>query len=92
MDALEAIAKAKEHVATMFQVESISNIGLEEIEFIEQGGHWQVTIGFSRPWDQPLGVAATLEGRRGRTFKVVTMNDRDGRILSVKHREPAFSD
>lgn len=92
MKALQAIAKAKEHVAEMFQDENISNIGLEEIEYIEQGGRWQITIGFSRPWDQPLGIAAQMGGRRGRTFKLVTINDSDGEIVSVKHREPAFSD
>ncbi len=36
MKALEAIAKAKEHVAELFQGESISNIGLEEIEFMSR--------------------------------------------------------
>lgn len=92
MNALEAIAKAKQHVAEMFQDESISNIGLEEIEFIAEGDQWRVTIGFARPWDQPLGIAATMGGRRGRTFKVVAINDRDGEVISVKHREPAFSD
>ena len=92
MKPIEAIAKAKEHVAEMFQGENIANIGLEEIEFIEQGGQWRVTIGFSRPWDQPLGIAATMGGRRGRTFKLVTIKDSDGEIVSVKHREPAFSD
>ncbi len=92
MDAREAIAKAKAHVATLFDNEGISSIGLEEIEFVDDAGLWQVTVGFSRPWDQPVGVAAAPGGRRGRTFKVVTLKDDDGRVVSVKHREPAFSE
>jgi hypothetical protein len=91
MDAREAIAKAKAHVATMFDDEGISNIGLEEIEFVDDGV-WQVTVGFSRAWDQPAGVAAAFGGRLGRTFKVVTLKDDDGRVLSVKHRELVLAD
>lgn len=88
MTPAEAIASAKRHIAELFQDESISNVGLEEIEFVEEGDQWQVTIGFSRPWDRPLGIAATVGGRLGRTYKVVTINDSDGKIVAVKHREP----
>ncbi len=92
MDAREAIAKAKEHITSMFEGEGIVNIGLEEIEFIDDGGLWNVTIGFSRPWDQPFGAVASLSGRRVRTFKIVTLKDDDGRVLAVKHRELALTD
>lgn len=90
MDAHEAIAKAKAHVASMFEGEGISNIGLEEIEFVEDARLWQVTVGFSRPWDQQEGIVASLGGRRNRTFKVVTIRDSDGSVLAVKHRDLAF--
>jgi len=92
MDALAAIAKAKEHIAEMFQAEKISHVGLEEVEFVDASDQWRVTIGFERPWDQPSGVAAASNPRRNRTYKVVTIADQDERILSVKNREPAFSE
>lgn len=92
METLEAIAKAKDHITMMFQEENITNIGLEEVEYMQQKKHWHVTIGFSRPWDHPLGIAAAVGGRLGRTYKEVVVDDKDGRVLAVKHRALASVD
>ena len=87
MDVKQAVQTAKEHIAQLFSDESISNVGLEEVEFNETGSVWEITIGFSRPWDRPGPIIPAL-GRleSPRTFKIVRIQDESGRVESVKHR------
>lgn len=89
MDVKQAVTLAKQHVAELFLQEGIANLGLEEVEYDDSHDVWRVTVGFSRAWDQmgAIGVAAGL--RRNRTYKIVSIADKDGTILSVKHREIA---
>ena len=53
IDVVAAVRIAKAYVAQAFAGEPISNIGLEETEFDEVNGEWNITIGFSRPWEKP---------------------------------------
>ena len=62
MDVKEAAKLAKDYVADLFKDERISNVGLEEIE-LRDGRFWEVTVGFSRPWDQG-GWRPLLWGRK----------------------------
>ena len=51
------------HIAEIFESEQPENIGLEEISFNENEKIWEVTIGFSRPWDhQKPGLLSGLQG------------------------------
>ena len=84
MNVKQAVGLAKQHIADLFAGESVTNIGLEEVEYDEPSNLWHVTIGFSRPWDSP--VFATMP--MARSYKVVNIAD-DGRVLSVKNRETA---
>ena len=83
MEVKQAVEVAKRYIIDLFEDEHISDIGLEEIE-TDQGGCWQITIGFSRPWDRNVG--AVLSGTRSRTYKTIRVSDEDGRVLSVKDR------
>ena len=65
MDVKQAIAVAKSYVSTVYQEEGVFNIGLEEVLF--DNGTWDVTIGFSRPWDKyPV---AFLQQRQDKVIK-----------------------
>ena len=87
MDVKQAVQTAKKHVVEIFADESIANVGLEEVEFNELNKVWAITIGFSRPWDHPGGVFRALDGTpTPRTFKIVRIEDENGRVQSVKHR------
>ena len=87
MDVKEAARVAKQHIAELFKEEGAKNIGLEEVEF-DPTGIWKVTVGFSRPWngqsESPFAFPPTT---RAREMKVVTLDDADGSILSVRNRE-----
>jgi hypothetical protein len=82
----EAVAIAKSYVAELFADEQPSDIGLEELDFEDRSHRWRVTIGFARPWDRTTGVTDLLGRTLHRAYKVVTIADRDKRILSVKDR------
>ena len=87
MEVKDAVRLAKDYVADLFEAEQITDVGLEEIEFDEKSDSWNVTIGFSRPWDQkgPL-VAALGERRPARSYKVVRIHDGSHEVKSVTDR------
>ena len=86
VDVKEAAKLAKEYVADLFKDEGISNVGLEEIE-LRDGRFWEVTVGFSRPWDQG-GLATITLGQKGlrRSFKVIRIDNQTRTVTSVKDR------
>lgn len=90
MDVKEAVALAKDHIKDLFESEGISNVGLEEVEFDDRAKIWYVTIGFSRPWDKPSNALAAIAQQMStpdRSYKVVSIDDTTGALLSVKNRE-----
>ena len=93
MQVKEAVTAAKTYVADLFSDEQIRNIGLEEVEFDETAGVWNVTVGFSRPWDDhETPMDASLNAFRGlarrlkRDYKIVRISDEGQKVLSVKSR------
>ena len=78
MDVREAVKKAKEGLATIFESESVSDLRLEEITFKQAPPTWNVTISFQRPQAIPLIP--------NRDFKVVHLDDRTGEVRSVSIR------
>jgi hypothetical protein len=46
MEVKEAVALAKQYVYDVFSGETISNIGLEELEFDDDKDIWSITLGF----------------------------------------------
>ena len=83
MDVKEAVQAAKNYVIELFGEEGISDVGLEEVDF-DQSDNWVVTIGFSRSWNRNIG--SVLGGQASRSYKAVRIQDKDGKILSVKDR------
>ncbi len=90
MDVKEAVKLAKHHVIDLFAEEKVTNLGLEEVEFDDATNTWSVTIGFSRPWDEPRSSFAALAGQMlypKRSYKVILISDDAGKVLSIKNRE-----
>jgi hypothetical protein len=89
MDVKEAVSSAKHHLSNLYSEEKIANLGLEEVEYDDQNNIWHVTLGFSRPWETPRNILTALgqEVQPPRTYKVVRITDKDGRVLSVKNRD-----
>ncbi len=95
MDVKEAVRMAREYTTELFADDGIENVGLEEVVFDDAEKAWKVTIGFSRPWDRmEPGLASELKRAatgapptwKGRSFKVVQIDDDTGRVVSMTHR------
>lgn len=84
MEMKEAVRIAKSFVAEMLASENVADIGLEEID--RAGKNWRVTIGFSRPWDDRPGAMAAITGqyRPKRAYRVITVDEKTGGVLSMK--------
>lgn len=90
MDMKEAAQAAKEHVADLYAVEGIDDIGLEEID--RDGDTWKITVGFSRPWDQKNEASVILgQTQLRRSFKQLLIDDSSGRVKSIKDRILSFA-
>ena len=95
MNVQEAVRLAKDYVADVFVDEQITNVGLEEVEFNESRNRWEITIGFSRPWDyqtrslfeQEDDPFKTQRRPRTRSFKIVNIDAGNAKVLSIKNRE-----
>ena len=94
VDVKEAIKIAKDYVKDVFAEEQVTELRLEETEFDQPSGGWNITLAFSRPWNSPrtraqevlenLGAASSLR----RSYKVLTVSP-DGQIVSMKNRQRA---
>ena len=79
--------RRKSTLVDLFDGEEIDYVGLEEVVFDDESDQWLITIGFSRPWDRPKALSASLlEDPLKRSYKVVRINDADGRVMSLKDR------
>lgn len=89
MNVKEAVKIAIEYVADLFSSEKPENIGLEEVILNENDNSWEVTVGFSRPWDHPkAGIIQTIQSLNPkRQFKVVKVDNESGEVKSIKMRE-----
>jgi hypothetical protein len=95
MEVQEAIRLAKHYVADVFSDEEPTNVGLEEVEFDDADQTWNVTIGFSRPWNSTKSVLANLSGEappKKRAYKIVRIRDNDGKMIAIKRRDVIAAD
>ena len=88
MEAVEAVKAAKEYILDVFEGEEVVELGLEELEFVdERPGVWEVTLGFRRRWHRsppPPPFSPSPKGER--TYKKVRIRD-DGKVISLRHRD-----
>lgn len=84
----EAVERAKAWLHATMAGENISNLGLEEVE--HQPGHWNITLGFSRPWDEARNAITVLSGATvlRRTFKTIMLDEHTGEIVAMKNHNP----
>ncbi len=92
MDVKAAVDVAKNQINMLFGDEQIKNLGLEEVVLDETQPVWRVTLGFSRPWDEPRhGSLAAITGQAPaysrRVYKVVTIDADTGTMVSIKSLE-----
>jgi hypothetical protein len=97
IDVKQAVSLAKDFAAKIYKNEKIARLGLEAVERTEDGKHWLVTLGFSRPWSQakprkqeafktPLEQALSYsrEPQPDREYKVFRVDAESGAVVSVE--------
>lgn len=86
LDFKDAVKRAKAYVAEIMQDESPMHIGLEEIEYDEAAGIWNVTIGFERPAVRAHPTFSELLGQnqQRRDYRVVRVRATDGVVMSMR--------
>jgi hypothetical protein len=87
MDVKEAVDTAKSYVGELFAPEKVESLGLEEFGFDRSARQWRVTVGFSRPWQGQAALAVATGMPRPRSYKIVAIDDDDGKVISIKNRE-----
>lgn len=85
----EAVKRAFEVLADMFDKESLREPRLEEVELTGCGDVWSVTVSFVRPTTvvdaAELGLPPCFE----REYKVIEIQAESGQMLSMKIRQLA---
>lgn len=98
MEVRQAVRTATEYVRQAFSGEKISNLGLEEVEYVPDRSEWLITVGFSRPWNYPkkqknlLNLSESLFPKEAyaqppdRDYKVVHIDEASGQVTAIKNR------
>jgi hypothetical protein len=86
MEVKDAVKEAKSYILNLLEDEGIFNLGLEEVDFNDAERVWDVTLGFSRPWNSVRGPLSTITGESSpkRAYRVVRVRDNDRKVLSVR--------
>jgi hypothetical protein len=98
IDVNQAVQLAKEFAKGIYESEKISQLGLEAVERTEDGKHWLVTLGFSRPWTTPRSILrqdplrspfeqAFNESRKPmveREYKVFRVDAQSGEVVGME--------
>jgi hypothetical protein len=90
MNVKEAVIIAKDWVKDILADENVSNIGLEEVDHDDDEGVWNITIGFSRPWNSPRTNALspfTDQPTLKRAYRIISVREPNGEVISMKKRE-----
>ena len=89
MEVKEVVKAAKAYVTDLLAEEGMTNLGLEEIYFDDKNDTWDVTLGFSRPWNSSKGALSAITGDTlaRRAYRVVRVRNGDGKVISIKKRD-----
>ena len=95
IDVKEAVQRAKEFAAKIFEPEKITRLGLEAVERSEDRKYWLVTLGFSRQWSYPAArkssplddVLPRPESEPRREYKVFRVDASSGAVTSIARAE-----
>lgn len=88
MNSKEIIALAKQEVADLFAADGVKDVQLEEFQRAGES-IWRVTVSFYRPSREGRvgALASHFPGEWGRESKVVEIDDKLGRAISVRNYE-----
>ena len=89
LDAKQAARLALDYYNELFPTAGVSNVALEEVEFLEEENCWLITLGVDEPVRVKVPPAVNLFGGPPptRMFKIFKVNARTGKVISMKIRK-----
>ena len=87
MNVKEAIATARDHFVEAFADFEKQKPSLEEVWFDDASAHWHVTFGLQRNGTRTM-LDPHADLRFQTYYKVVEISDKDGKLISIKMRQP----
>lgn len=89
MEMQDAVRAAKNFAQRILADEELSDLGLEEIEFVPGEDALDVTVGFSRPWNSSRGALSAITGEnlQKRSYRIIRIKNADGEPVFIKRRE-----
>ncbi|NEP39641.1 MAG: hypothetical protein F6K35_10475 [Okeania sp. SIO2H7] len=88
-DVKKAAIAAKQYFTSLWGINEIEDLRIEEVELSEDEKFWSITLGFNRPADKvedPLGEALDAPRYR-REYKIFKVDAETGQIKSMKIRQ-----
>ena len=91
LDTKQAVKLAKDWLTEQLADEKVEDIGLEEVKFDQHFQTWEITLGFSRPWDRKGGFLATMTAGNStpRSYKVLVVSDVTQTVTEMRNRDAA---
>jgi len=89
LDAKQAARLALDYYNELFPNAAVSNVALEEVEFLEEENCWLITLGFDGPVRVKSALDVNLFGPQPptRKFKIFKVNAETGSVISMKIRK-----
>ena len=84
IDVKAAVASAQQYVKELYAGQSLRDLLLEEVEYVEHENEWRVTIGFSLPKEEQSMVFTPRQ--LSRHYKEVRVNAETGESISMRIR------
>ncbi len=91
IDVKEAVAGAVDYVGDLFVGERVLDVRLEEVELSEDDRFWYITLSFvreSKPVSELQKALGEALGRMQREYKMFVIQSADGKVKSMKIRQP----
>lgn len=92
IDVKQAVSNASEFFKSLYDVNKLDNLMLEEVAVSDDERYWFVTFGFSDiqrqlkpPESHPLDILKTYQPVR--IYKIIKVDAKTGQALSMKIRE-----
>jgi hypothetical protein len=94
IDVKQAVAAAEEFARQLFSDQELRHLRVEEVELVNTGGVWNITLGWVEParYEKQRGLIGEMGPavqKLPRVYKLFAVDAKNGSVQSMKIREVA---
>lgn len=82
MEVKDAVIKARAYIQEIYSDENVSDIRLEEVEYVDHENAWNVTLSFSRP---AVGLQQIVGAPRD--YKTIVIDTPSNKVTAMRIRQ-----